>query len=115
MKKSVLTDELLETTMGYYQDKMIDAMNKSIYFDSWLGVKPLKYYIKPIISFKIPYPYIDLDSESDRRGLFIGWHSIEIGKRKIKNEKYKEQMKKYKESKNSVFFVKYSNFNWKTK
>lgn len=108
------TTNLMNEALKYYEQAMVDSMNKSIYFDSWLNIKPLKYYVKPIISFKIPYPYIDLDYESDRKGLFIGWYEVNIGKRKFKNENYKEEMKKYRENKKTVYFVKDSNFQWKT-
>lgn len=94
----------------YYLNKTADTIFKrSILFDNLLNIKPSRYYTKPIISFKIPYPYIDFDYESDRKGLFIGWYEINIGKQKVKNENYKEELKKYKDKKNTVYFVKENN------
>ena len=90
---------------------MADIMNKSLFAD--MIIKPTKYYIKPIISFKIPYPYIDTDYESDRTGIFLGWYEVNIGKRKIKNENYKEQIKKWKEQNKTVYFIRESNFKMK--
>ena len=105
------------------QKTMNDIMHK-YYGEQMKGVfvtrnefnfKPVKYYYKPRLVIKIPYLYIDKDWDTGKRGLFLGIHEIEIGKRKIKNENYKKQMAEWKKENNSIYFINESNFKFNLK
>lgn len=91
-----------------YESDLIKAMNHSIYGDL-VKIKPSKYFSIPIISFKIPYIYFDEEiydemGDGGRKGLFFEWKKIEIGKKKVLNVNYKEQLKEYK--KRNIDFIK---------
>ncbi len=97
-------DKLLETTMQYYSNAMVESMNKSLFADGF--IKPVKFWNEPIFTIKIPYPYIDTEYDSEygegRKGLFIGIWEINIGNKKIVNNNYKEEYKRWKKQSNKT-------------
>lgn len=94
----------LKYVSDLYSDRMVQMMNKSLFVDKFLNKKPVKYYFRPLFTLKIPYLYIDMDYENDRKGLFLGFKEIEVGKIRYENKDYKKEKKEWKNKKGLVYF-----------
>lgn len=101
--KHIAMNEIMDKYYG-------ERLKRVLITPNVFNIKPVKYYYKPRLIVKIPYLYIDKDWDTGKRGLFLGIHEIEIGKRKIKNENYKKQLKEWKKENNTVYFVNGSEF-----
>jgi hypothetical protein len=97
-----------EATTKYFSEQITKNV-LGVLDGSFLWEKPHKYWYKPILLIRLPYPYIQM-TEDGIRGLFIGWYEINIGKRKIINTNYKEEFKKWKDSQHTVYFINRNNF-----
>jgi len=83
-----------------FYDAQIMQMATTDLVSGYSFEKPKKYFVDPLFVIKIPYLYLDQvyeDGDPSRKGLFFGWHEIEIGKRKVLNPDYKVQLQKYQE------------------
>lgn len=86
-----------------YAESLDRNIRKALVYGFQKYKKPEKYWYKPRLVIKIPYLYFGsvYSDEYDyydelRNGLFLGWYDLKIGKKKIINKHYKEEMELYK-------------------
>lgn len=102
-KRKTRNTSLLDYYASATAKVLADSMNYQMFEKSFLISKPKKYWYEPRFTVNIPYPYLDQEYDGERTGLFIGWKEINIGKRKVVNKTYKEEMKLWKKPKTMTF------------
>ena len=112
VKGKITLGSVADVTDKYLVKMVADEMLRPSFFDSFMFEKPKKYYFEP--RFTLSLPYLCLDTENSeygngRKGLFVAWKHIDIGKKKIKNEKYKEQLVKWNKMSITTKFSRFNN------
>ena len=103
--------DLLSETMNNLSQTYMNEMNRQLFAAPFIFEKPKRYYTVP--RFVIRIPYLKLDTEYDeygegRKGLFLEWLEIPIGKKKELNTNYKEEMKRWKATPKTIRFSRYT-------
>lgn len=104
--------DLLSETLNNLSGAFVDEMNRQLFTSLLMFEKPKRYYTVPRFVIRIPYLRLDREYDSEweegRKGLFLEWMEIPIGKKKELNTNYKEEMKRWKETPKTIKFSRYT-------